>query len=103
VVDTDCGWLPDRGGSDPVGGSSLGADIACRTNQDVDHELDAARMVATPDERFAHYRNVAEHTLKELSIIYLYHQKWLRAFTNKLTVISPLPDGLIRPQGLQME
>jgi peptide/nickel transport system substrate-binding protein len=72
-------------------------------NPDVDRELDAARTVAGPNERLAHYRNVAEHTLKDLPIIYLYHQKWLWAFSAKLTGFIPSPDGLIRPQGLQME
>jgi peptide/nickel transport system substrate-binding protein len=72
-------------------------------NSDVDRQLDAARTAATPDERLAYYRKVAEHTLKDLPIIYLYHQKWLWAFTNKLTGFAPLPDGLIRPQGLRLE
>jgi len=72
-------------------------------NPDVDRELDAARSVATPDQRLADYRNVAKQTLEDLPIIYLYHQKWLWAFTNKLAGFSPLPDGLIRPQGLRLE
>jgi peptide/nickel transport system substrate-binding protein len=72
-------------------------------NRDVDRELDAARTVVEPTERLAHYRNVAEHILNDRPIIYLYHPKWLWAFTKKLTGFSPLPDGLIRPQGLRLE
>src|SRR6516165_3135210 len=72
-------------------------------NSDVDGQLDAARSVATPDERLADYRNVAKQTLEDLPIVYLYHQKWLWAFSNKLTGFAPLPDGLIRPQGLQLQ
>jgi peptide/nickel transport system substrate-binding protein len=72
-------------------------------NQDVDRELDAARTAMSPDERLVHYRTVAEHTLVDLPIIYLYHNKWLWAFSNKLTGFAPLPDGLIRPQELRLE
>jgi len=72
-------------------------------NQDVDHELDAARTVAEPTARLAHYRNVAEHTLKDLPIIYLYHAKWLWAFSTKLAGFTPSPDGLIRPQVLEIQ
>jgi peptide/nickel transport system substrate-binding protein len=72
-------------------------------NHDVDRELDAARAVIAPTERLAHYRNAAERILRDRSVIYLYHPKWLWAFTNKLTGFAPLPDGLIRPQGLRLE
>jgi peptide/nickel transport system substrate-binding protein len=72
-------------------------------NRDVDRELDAARAVVEPAKRLAHYRNVAQHILQDRPGIYLYHPKWLWAFTNKLTGFAPLPDGLIRPQGLRLE
>jgi peptide/nickel transport system substrate-binding protein len=72
-------------------------------NQDVDHELDAAREVEARAQRLVHYRNVAEHTFKDLPIIYLYHAKLLYAATTKLSGFTPYPDGLIRPQGLRME
>jgi len=72
-------------------------------NQDVDRELDAAREVEARAQRLVHYRNVAEHTLKDLPIIYLYHAKLLYAATTKLSGFTPYPDGLIRPQGLRME
>ena len=72
-------------------------------NQDVDRELDAARTVGVPDERLAHYHNVAKQTLEDLPIIYLYHNKWLWAFSTKLSGFTASPDGLIRPQGLQLK
>ena len=72
-------------------------------NQDVDRELEAAREVETRAQRLAHYRNVAERTLKDLPIIYLYHAKLLYAATTKLSGFTPYPDGLIRPQGLRLE
>jgi len=72
-------------------------------NQDVDVELDAARIVEARTDRLAHYHKVAEHTLADRPIIYLYHQKWLWALSNKLGGFTPLPDGLIRPQGLRLD
>jgi peptide/nickel transport system substrate-binding protein len=70
---------------------------------EVDRELDAARTLDARAERLAHYRIVANHILQDLPIIYLYHPKWLYAHTAKLSGFTPYPDGLIRPQGLQMQ
>jgi peptide/nickel transport system substrate-binding protein len=72
-------------------------------NQDVDKELDAARAIDAPAERLAHYAKVAERTLADRSLIYLWHQKWLYAMNAKLAGFTPYPDGLIRPQGLRMQ
>ena len=72
-------------------------------NAEVDRELDAARKVDTRADRLAHYRNVAEHILQDLPIIYLYHAKWLYATSARLSGFTPYPDGLIRPQGLRLE
>ena len=72
-------------------------------NHDVDRELDAARQTEARAERLAHYRKVAEYTLHDRPLIYLYHPKLLYAATAKLAGFTPYPDGLIRPQGLRME
>jgi peptide/nickel transport system substrate-binding protein len=72
-------------------------------NAEVDRELDAARSAEAPADRLSHYAKVAEHTLADRSIIYLWHNKWLYAMSKKLAGFSPYPDGLIRPQGLKME
>ncbi len=72
-------------------------------NAEVDRELDAARAAEAPAERLAHYAKVAEHTLNDRPIIYLWHPKWLYAMSRKLAGFTPYPDGLIRPQGLKME
>ena len=72
-------------------------------NQDVDKELDAARETEAPAERLAHYAKVAERTLADRPLIYLWHQKWLYAMTAKLAGFTPYPDGLIRPQGIRMQ
>jgi peptide/nickel transport system substrate-binding protein len=72
-------------------------------NQDVDTELDAARTAEPPPERLTHYAKVAERILTDRPLIYLWHQKWLYAMTAKLAGFTAYPDGLIRPQGLQMQ
>jgi len=70
---------------------------------EVDRELNAARAVDARTERLAHYRIVAQHILQDLPIIYLYHQKWLYAFSARLSGFAPYPDGLIRPQRLGLD
>ena len=72
-------------------------------NSEVDRELDAARTLDTRADRLAHYRIAAEHILQDLPIIYLYHAKWLYAYSAKLSGFVASPDGLIRPQGLQLD
>ena len=72
-------------------------------NAEVDRELDAARTAEAAPERLAHYAKVAEHTLNDRPLVYLWHQKWLYAMSRKLAGFAPYPDGLIRPQGLRME
>jgi peptide/nickel transport system substrate-binding protein len=72
-------------------------------NEDVDKELDAAREAQAPADRLAHYAKVAERTLADRPIIYLWHPKWLYAMTAKLAGFTPYPDGLIRPQGIKMQ
>jgi peptide/nickel transport system substrate-binding protein len=72
-------------------------------DQDVDRELNAARQTDARADRLAHYRKVAEHVMHDRPIIYLYHPKLLYALSAKLAGFTPYPDGLIRPQGLQME
>jgi peptide/nickel transport system substrate-binding protein len=34
--------------------------------------------------------------------VYLYHRHWLWAYNNKLTGFKPMPDGLVRVQGLKL-
>jgi peptide/nickel transport system substrate-binding protein len=46
---------------------------------------------------------VAEQVLKDRPVIYLYHRRWIYAFTSKLAGFAPYPDGLIRPQGLRLQ
>ena len=100
------GW---SGRSDPDG--NIYNPLACNgtlndgryCNQEVNHELDAARSTGARADRLAHYRIAAEHILRELPIIYLYHPTFRYAATVKLSGFTPYPDGLIRPQGLRLQ
>ena len=40
--------------------------------------------------------------LKDRPDIYLFHRHWLWAYTNKLSGLRTIPDGLVRVQGLKM-
>jgi peptide/nickel transport system substrate-binding protein len=102
------GW---SGRTDPDG--NLYNFVACKAppalntshycNPEVDTELDAARTTGTQDERMTHYAKIAAHILADRPIIYLWHQKWLYAMSNKLAGFTPYPDGLIRPQGIELQ
>src|SRR5579872_556446 len=69
----------------------------------VDAALDAARTASTDDDRMAQYTIVAQHVLADRPIIYLWHQKWLYAMSANLSGFTPYPDGLIRPQGIEIK
>ncbi|HTW52565.1 MAG TPA: ABC transporter substrate-binding protein [Stellaceae bacterium] len=72
-------------------------------NPEVDAALDAARAASTDDARMAQYTIVAQHILADRPIIYLYHRRWLYAMNAGLSGFTPYPDGLIRPQGIEMK
>ena len=52
-------------------------------------------------ERHKLYEQLAAIALKDRPIIYLYHRNWLWAYTNKLSGLRTVPDGLVRVQGLR--
>src|SRR5208282_2023229 len=53
-------------------------------------------------ERKKIYAEIAAIVLKDRPIVYLYHRHWLWAYTNKLSGLRPIPDGLVRVQGLRL-
>jgi peptide/nickel transport system substrate-binding protein len=99
------GW---SGRSDPDG--NLYNFIACKgplnysgyCNPEIDKEIDAARTTEDAKERAKHYAKVAEQVAQDRPIIYLYHRRWIYAFSKRLTGFAPYPDGLIRPQALTL-
>ncbi|HKE39206.1 MAG TPA: ABC transporter substrate-binding protein, partial [Casimicrobiaceae bacterium] len=70
----------------------------CRS--DVDDLLNKSRSTRDPAERKKAYEQLAAITLKDRPIVYLFHRHWLWAYTTKVSGFRPIPDGLVRVQGL---
>ena len=68
---------------------------------EVDDLLNKSRTARDPAERTKVYGEIAAIVLKDRPIVYLYHRHWLWAYTNKLTGLRTVPDGLVRVQGLR--
>jgi peptide/nickel transport system substrate-binding protein len=71
-------------------------------NKDVDQAMEDARAQRDPAKRAQSYDAVAAHVLKDRPIVYLLHRHWLWAHSAKLTGFRPVPDGMVRVQGLKM-
>jgi peptide/nickel transport system substrate-binding protein len=98
------GW---SGRADPDGnifsfiGCKQPLNISGYCNKEVDDLLVRSRTAADPAERKKAYEQIAAIVLKDRPLIYLYHRDWLWAYTNKLTGLRTVPDGMIRVQGLK--
>ena len=99
------GW---SGRTDPDG--NLFIFLSCGGSQNNGHwcndtankEMALSRTTSDPAERLTHYQAIAAEVAKDEPIIYLYHPKWLYAFTPKLKGFQPVPDGLVRVKGLTL-
>ena len=70
--------------------------------QEVDDLLGRSRTASDLGERKKAYEQIAAIVLKERPIVYLFHRHWLWAYNSKLTGFKPMPDGLVRVQGLKL-
>ncbi len=68
---------------------------------DVDEILNKSRTTRDPAERRKLFEQLAAIALKDRPIVYLYHRNWIWAYTSKLSGLRPIPDGLVRVQGLK--
>ncbi len=68
---------------------------------EVDEILTKSRTTRDPAERRKLFEQLAAIALKDRPIVYLYHRHWLWAYTAKLSGLRPVPDGLVRVQGLK--
>ncbi len=99
------GW---SGRSDPDGNlynflhSNTPLNDAKYSNPAVDNALDQARLTSDVVRRRALYATAIGQAEKDLPIIYLYAPKLVFATSSRLRGFVPVPDGLIRPQGIQM-
>jgi peptide/nickel transport system substrate-binding protein len=101
-------FLAWSGRTDPDGnlysffacGAALNYGLYC--NPRVEKELDLSRTTADPSERLKHYEAIAAQSAKDEPIIYLFHRKWIYAYSPKLSGFTPIPDGLVRVKGLTL-
>ena len=77
-------------------------DYAGYCKQEVDDLLNRSRATLDPAERKKIFAELAAIVLKDRPIVYLFHRHWLWAYTNKLSGLRAIPDGLVRVQGLKM-
>ncbi|HEX2114676.1 MAG TPA: ABC transporter substrate-binding protein [Alphaproteobacteria bacterium] len=69
---------------------------------EMDKLIQDSRTALDPARRKQVYEQIAAILAKERPIIYLYHRHWLWAYTTRLAGLRPVPDGLVRVQGLRM-
>jgi peptide/nickel transport system substrate-binding protein len=77
-------------------------DYAGYCKQEVDDLLNRSRTTLDPAERKKIFAELAAIVLRDRPIVYLFHRHWLWAYTNKLSGLRTIPDGLVRVQGLRM-
>jgi peptide/nickel transport system substrate-binding protein len=69
---------------------------------ELDSLLVRARSVTDPALRAPLYKQISEIYLRDRPMMILYHQNWIFGTTARLSGFVPVPDGLIRPQGLEL-
>jgi peptide/nickel transport system substrate-binding protein len=69
---------------------------------EIDALITKQRATADPKERAKLFEEIAQAEAKDKPIIYLFHRHWLWAYTGKLAGFRPMPDGLVRLQGLKL-
>jgi peptide/nickel transport system substrate-binding protein len=72
-------------------------------NTKFDDALNRGRAATDPAQRAAAYHEAASIYLTDRPLIFLFHMTWLYAHSDRLKGFVPVPDGLIRPQGLVLE
>jgi peptide/nickel transport system substrate-binding protein len=70
---------------------------------ETDKLINASRAERDPAARKKLFEQIAARVLKERPIVYLYHRKWLWAYSPKLQGVRNIPDGLLRVSGLKMQ
>ena len=82
--------------------SGAGQNDGHYANAVVDEALETARTLTAPAERRAQYARMMEQERQDLPIVYLYHPMNVVGMSAKLTGFRPVPDGMIRLQGLSV-
>ncbi len=82
--------------------SGQGNNASHYSNPTVDTLLDEARSTTDVAKRRADYFKVWAELRRDLPLTYLYNPRNIMAMTKKLQGYRPVPDGMIRVQGLEM-
>jgi peptide/nickel transport system substrate-binding protein len=72
-------------------------------NPKFDAALNRGRTATDLARRVEAYHEASSIYLEDRPLIFLFHMTWLYAHSDKLKGFTPVPDGLIRPQGLSLE
>jgi peptide/nickel transport system substrate-binding protein len=72
------------------------------SNKEVDTLLEQARTVPDVAARRALYGRVAAQLHQDLPLMYVFSGKWIMATTGRVSGFQPVPDGLIRLQGVRV-
>lgn len=73
------------------------------SNPEVDRLLNEARTSTDTAKRKESYDAARAILNDELPIVYLYHQTWIWALSDKVDGFTPYPDGMIRLEGVTLE
>ncbi len=71
-------------------------------NEKLDKILAEARAMSDTDKRKEKYDEATSILLDDLPLVYMYHSKWIYAFTDKLEGFKTYPDGIIRLNGVSL-
>ncbi len=71
-------------------------------NADVDRWLDQARLTTDVAARRGLYARITEQVAADMPVMYLYSTAMVMGMTSRLSGFRPVPDGLIRVQGLAL-
>jgi peptide/nickel transport system substrate-binding protein len=72
------------------------------SNKDVDTWLDQSRATTDVATRKALFAKVVTQVEKDLPVMYLDAPSWVTGMTKKLSGFRPVPDGMIRLQGMEL-
>jgi peptide/nickel transport system substrate-binding protein len=86
----------------PLLGCGAGGNDGHFCSQELDADLAAARASPDPAQRKPAYDKAIAVLQDELPIVYLYHSLWLYAAKATLRGFKPLPDGIIRLEGVTL-
>jgi peptide/nickel transport system substrate-binding protein len=106
--DFDATLLGWSGRTDPDG--NLHSFVSCRgplnygkfCDQAIDTLIERSRQTSDVAERMRLFEQVAQKTLREGPVMYLFHRKWLYAHDQRVTGFRAVPDGLIRLQDVKL-